>query len=221
MDKDRQIRLLITPFFLLASVLWEAYLSGDLSQYLHATTSTADVASLKTVLSVLAVVGVATLPVGYAIGVLTMCLLRVISLFRLFPQGTYEVPISKESMAKIRKRLGVSEKTEKSALCAAAVFDHAVLEPSIHEWLFRRWTTFNICTQCATALFLSYLLGRAVHVRPTWIWWITIGASVLIFILQAVTSWREAYRMFDFVADLDVAIRKRDDKTDVHSLPRI
>jgi len=202
--------MLIPPFFLLASVVWEAYLSGDLWQYLHTTTATADVAYLKTVLSVLAVVGVATLPVGYAIGVLTMCLLRVISLFPLFPQGTYEVPISKRSLAKIRQRLGVSEDSEKSALCAAAVFDHAVLQPSMHEWLFRRWGTFNICSQCAMALFLSYFLGHALHIQPTRKWLLTIISGIGIFIWQAVTSWKEAYRMFDFAVDLDVVIRTPD-----------
>jgi hypothetical protein len=208
MDKDRQIRMLIPPFFLLASVVWEAYLSGDLSQYLHSTTASADFASLKTVLSILAVVGVATLPVGYAIGVLTLCFLRLMSPF--FTQRAYDIPISKRAMEKIWQRLGLSEGPHKSALCAAAVFDHALLQPSVHQWLFRRWTTFNICTQCATALLLSYGLGHALHVQPTWKWVVTIGFSIGIFIWQAVTSWRETRSMFDFVADFDGVIRKRE-----------
>jgi len=213
LDKDRQIRLLIPPFFLLASVLWEAYLSGDLWQYLHTTASTGDFAALKTVLSVLGVVGVATLPVGYAIGVLTMCLLRLFSL--LFLDQSYEVPVSKRAMEKIWHRLGLTEDSHKSALSAAAVFDHALLHPSVHLWLFRRWTTFNICTQCATALLLSYGLGHALHVQPTWRWVLTIAAAVGIFVWQAVASWEETRRMFDFVADLDVAMRKRDATTSV------
>jgi hypothetical protein len=208
MDKDRQIRMLIPPFFLIASVVWEAYLSGDLWQYLHATTSGADSASLKTVLSILAVVGVATLPVGYAIGVLTMCFLRLIS--PLFPLGTYEVPISRRAMEKIWKRLGLSEGPHKSVLSAAAVFDHALLQSSIHQWLFRRWTTFNICTQCATALLLSYGLGHALHIQPTWKWGITISAAIGLFIWQAVTSWNETQEMFDFVVDFEGAVRKRE-----------
>lgn len=218
--------MLIPPFFLLASVVWEAYLSGDLWQYMHTTTATADVASLKTVLSVLAVVGVATLPIGYAIGVLTMCLLRLISLCRFFPQRTYEVPISKRSMAKIRQRLAVSGDAEKSALCAAAVFDHAVLPPSVHEWVFRRWTTFNICTQCAMALFLSYFLGHALHIQPTRNWLLLIISGIAIFLWQAVASWNEAYRMFDFAVDLNLVIPERETKpvsakTDAHSAHRV
>jgi hypothetical protein len=76
------------------------------------------------------------------------------------------------------------------------------------------------------ALFLSYFLGHALHIQPTWKWLLTIISSIAIFIWQAVTSWREAYRMFDFVADLDVVMRKRETKpsspkVDAHSLPRI
>jgi hypothetical protein len=66
MDKDRQFRMLIPPFFLFASVLWEAYLSGDLWQYMHNTAST-EAGSLKSVLSLLTVLGVATLPAGYGL----------------------------------------------------------------------------------------------------------------------------------------------------------
>lgn len=207
MDKDRQIRLLIPPFFLLASVLWEAYLSGDLLQYLHSTASNGDVASLKTVLSILGVVGVATLPVGYGIGVLTMCLLRVISL--KLPHRSYEVPFSEAAMEKIWSRLGRS-KGSSPALCAAAVFDHALLRPSIHQWLFRRWTTFNICTQCAMALLLSCLLGHALHVQPTWKWGFTLAFATGMFVWQSIASWKETRSMFDFVADLDVVICERE-----------
>ena len=207
MDKDRQLRMLIPPFFLVASVVWEAYLSGDLWQYFHATTATTDFASLKTLISILGVVGVATLPVGYGIGVLTMCLLRLAS--PLFPQRAYDIPISKRAMSKIWHKLGVAEGSPESILCAAAMFDHTLLQPSIHQWLFRRWTTFNICTQCAMALLLSYGLGHALHVRPTWKWELTIAVSIVLFVWQAITSWNETYRMFDFAVDVDRAIRKR------------
>jgi hypothetical protein len=51
---------------ILASVLWEAYLSGDLGAFLHSTGDNA--ATLKSILSIVAAAGVATLPLGYAIG---------------------------------------------------------------------------------------------------------------------------------------------------------
>jgi hypothetical protein len=106
----------------------------------------------------------------------------------------------------MRQRLG---KDDGSILCTAAVFDHALLQPSIHQWLFRRWTTFNICTQCATACAISYFLGRALHIRPTWEWGLTIGALMGLFVWQAIASWKEIHSMFDFVVDLDRVIRDR------------
>jgi len=118
--------------------------------------------------------------------------------------------MSKNAMSKIWRRLGVPEGPPESVLCAAAVFDHTLLQTSVHQWLFRRWTTFNICTQCAMALLLSYGLGRALHVHPTLKWSLTIVVSIGLFIWQAITSWNETYRMFDFVVDVDRAIRKRE-----------
>ncbi len=209
MDKDRQIRMLIPPFFLFASVLWESYLSGDLWQYLHGSTNSTGAGSIKSILSLLAVLGVATLPIGYAIGVLTLSALRMLSWLSLFPHGTYDIPISEGAMEKIWSKLGFEkESPRKSVLCAAAAFDHVLLKPGIHEWLFRRWTTFNICTQCAMALVLSYGLGHALHVQATCKWWLTIGVSIVLFIWQAVTSWCETYEMFDLTVDAEILLRE-------------
>jgi hypothetical protein len=194
MDKDRQFRLLIPPFFLLASLVWEAYLGGSLCRYLNTTTA-------PNVASIFGVVGIATLPLGYAIGVLTMCVLRLFWPF--FPNKSYEVPVSKAAMKKIRDKLAISEGSD--SLSTAALFDHEFLPSSTHQWLFRRWSTFNICTQCVTALVLSYFFGLAFGVKPTCVWWLTIVLSTSVFVWQATTSWRESRKMFDLMADRDVA----------------
>lgn len=207
MDKDRQFRMLIPPFFLFASVLWEAYLSGDLGRYVQRMANNTDPNSLKSVLSILGVLGVATLPIGYAIGVFTLSFLRSLRVLPLFPHRAYDVPISKHAMEKIWQKLGISKESKQSALCVAAVFDHVLLQRPIHEWLFRRWTTFNICTQCATSLVFSYALGSAFNVRPTLWWWITIGALFGIFIWQSIASWCETYEMFDLAVDVKAAVR--------------
>lgn len=134
MDKDRQIRLLIPPFFLLASVLWGAYLSGDLAAFLLPSAESA--ANLKSILSIVAVAGVATLPLGYAIGVLTITILTIFS--RLFPQHAFDVPVSDTAMKAIWKRLRLSEQPRDRARYATAVFDHYLLKSPLHLWLFRR-----------------------------------------------------------------------------------
>jgi hypothetical protein len=207
-DKDRQFRMLIPPFFLVASVLWEAYLSGGLPRYLHSTACDGDPTSLKTVLSILGVVGVITLPLGYAISMSTIILLRLG--WCLFSGRSYEAPISETGIEKIRSRVGPFKGDPRSEMYAVAVFDHVLLEPPIHQWIFRRWTTFNICTQCVTALLLSVLFGLALHIQPTFKWALTLTFAIGIFVYQAFTSWRETWGMFDFIVDREVGVNKRE-----------
>jgi hypothetical protein len=205
MDRNRQFRLLIPPFFLVASVVWESYCSEQLQCYLN-TGASSGFASLKIVLALLGVVGVATLPVGYAIGVLTMAMLRSLSF--AFPQGSYEVPLSPEAMTRIRTKLELRDFEQKSALSIVAVFDHAVIKEPVHEWLFRRWTTFNICVQCAVALTLSAGLGHLLKVQATWTWGITVILLIGLFTCQGVRSWKESRDMFDLVTDGDWFLKK-------------
>lgn len=173
MDKDRQIRMLIPPFFLFAAVLWGAYLSGDLCRYLH-TQPGDSAAYLKSVLSIIAVGGVATLPIGYAIGILTILILKLLAQLGLFPHRAYDVPISEQAIRKIWEKLRVPEGAKKTPLCAASLFEFVLLRPEVHSWLFRRWTSFNISTQCSTAIMASYFVGRAIHIRPPCEWWPTM-----------------------------------------------
>ena len=214
MDKDRQIRMLIPPFSLLASVLWAAYLSGDLGAFLHpplAQVATAkdvdnalrdEVGTIKSVLSVVAVAGVATLPLGYAIGVLTLIILGLFS--PLFPQRAFDVPVSDQGMKAIWGKLGLSDKEPKNrARYGAAVFDHYVLKKPIHDWLFRRWSAFLIASQCVLALAISIPFAHALHVHMTLKWLFTVVSVIAVFVWQACTAWREAYQMFELVTTVD------------------
>jgi len=213
-DKDRQIRMLIPPFFLLASVLWAAYLSGDLGIFLHSpkaqltTVKDSDdalrdeIATVKTVLSVVAVAGVATLPLGYAIGVLTLTILGIFS--PLFPQRAFDVPVSDKGMKSIWGKLGFSEKEPKNrARYGVAVFDHYLLKTPIHDWLFRRWSAFLIASQCVLALALSIPFAHALHIHMTCKWLFTVVGVMAVFVWQARTAWREAYQMFELVTSAD------------------
>src|SRR2546423_1290294 len=117
--------MLIPPFFVLASVLWAAYLSGDLGAFLHPPQAHVacvkdtddgvrdEVATIKSILSVVAVAGVATLPLGYAIGVLTLTILGFFS--PLFPQRAFDVPVSDKGMKAIWEKFGLSGKEPEKA----------------------------------------------------------------------------------------------------------
>jgi ABC-type Co2+ transport system permease subunit len=144
-------------------VLWGAYLGGDLYAYLQCAQASDSAASLKSVLSIIAVGGVATLPIGYAIGILTILLLKLLALLGLFPHRVYDVPISKQALQKIWRKLRVPEGAKKTPLCAASLFEFVLLRPEVHSWIFRRWTSFNISAQCAMAMLSSYFVVKATH----------------------------------------------------------
>jgi hypothetical protein len=202
MDKDRQIRFLIPPFFLVASLLWAAYLCGQLHY---------DDSTLKLGISILGVIGVSTLPAGFAIGVLTISALRVLWWilwkFDLVPQKNYELPISKKAMGEIWRLLCASQACKPELdLCAAAAFDHAHLKPAIHEWLMRRWNVFNISCQCVAAMLLSIPMAHALHIEICkWDarnWWASIAVFIVIFICNAVWTWRDTRKMFDLAVSM-------------------
>jgi len=211
LDKDRQIRMLIPPFFLAASVLWAAYLSGALYPFLHVSEHSNDAGSLKLVLSMFGVVGVSTLPLGYAISALAITILRIWPVCLLFPpHRDYEMPISNEALGKVWRILGIS-RTPRLDFSAGVAFDHALLEPKIHDWLARRWNSFNISTSSIAALFLSLPLSCALHIHVLtwgmWGWWSLILFLVAIFVRRSVESWREVKRMFDLVVDVRRLVR--------------
>jgi hypothetical protein len=232
--------MLIAPFFLFASLLWGAYLQGALKQFLHpdptnSSTHQVSVSSpqynnthpsetvggnegsdLKSVIALFGLLGVSVLPVGYAIGVITLrCLGLLATLGKWvkvlkFPQGLYDVPFSDDAMIKAKTRIGILADYKKdSKLCIAAVFDHALLAPPIHQWLFRRWTTFNICAQCVTALLMSLVIGWTLCVPRTWGREGTIIGMIVVLGWQSWQSWHETHDMFDLVVHTEAAFRKQ------------
>ncbi|MGA7339282.1 MAG: hypothetical protein WBE72_06115 [Terracidiphilus sp.] len=213
MDKDRQIRFLIPPFFLLAALLWGAYLSGQLYPYLQPTAQGNDAATVRLDVSILSILGIATLPVGYFIGVVTIMALRVLGFCHLFPgvHHSYELPMSDEVLNKVREHLGASTIARTLDFCAACAFDHAHVRPEIHNWQVRRWNAFNISSQCITALSISVPLAHAFHIQvfawQVWKWWVSITALIGLFVWQSAWTWLECRRMFEFSAETSMMLR--------------
>ncbi len=83
MDQDRQIRFLIPPFFLFASLLWGAHLGHlDISRVLKFENA-------KEILGVLAATAVAVIPVGFLVSAISVLLLRAFA--RACGQLTYDL----------------------------------------------------------------------------------------------------------------------------------
>ena len=133
MDEDRQIRFLISPFFLYCSLLWWGYVSPE--TYLMSANLKPD--SLKELLSIVAAVGAATLPIGYSIGTITTLFLRgsfeIRNKYTHGERQIYEAWLSKEAFGAILKKVNAPSEDRASLLYVAATFDHGLLPEGVHK----------------------------------------------------------------------------------------
>src|SRR6266852_7122352 len=210
MDEDRQIRFLISPFFLYCSLLWWGYVSPETYQLF----ANLKPDSLKELLSIVAAAGAATLPLGYSIGTITTLFLRgtfeIRNKYQRGERQIYEAWLSKQSLDAILKRVNAPTEDRASLLYAAATFDHSLLPEGVHKWLMRRWNAFNIASSSAFALFMSLLIVPA-RMLYTWSWkplggwdhklwwWLVTNVSLICALLaMAYFSWRETMGMVEF-----------------------
>ena len=191
MDQDRQIRLAIPPFFLLASLLWGAYLGGlDLSPILKPDTA-------KEALGLLAAAAVAILPVGFLISTISVTLLRVLA--AIFRKSTYEAVLDDSTLVRVWSKLRSNQgKDAKLTLYAAATFDHELLAPGIHKWLLRRWNSFNVAVHSIVALALAHAVAPVFSVPQGCAWWATTVVSIALLGWTAFNAWRDTMRMIEF-----------------------
>lgn len=186
MDPDRQIRFAIPPFFLLASLLWGAHLSGrNLSPIFKPETA-------KEVFGLLAAGAVAIVPMGFLISILSVTLLRVLAAIAGSP--TYEAVLSKSTLERIWGQLQSTLAIDKKLThYAATTFDHELLAPGM-----RRWNSFNVATHSIVALGLAHLVAPIFSINQLCAWWISTLALVALLLVTALNAWRETMKMIEF-----------------------
>jgi len=191
MDQDRQIRLAIPPFFLLASLLWGAYLGGlDLSPLLKPDTA-------KEVLGLIAAAAVAILPVGFLISTISVTLLQ--GLAAICRKPTYEAVLDDSTLHRIWSKLGTVEVMDaKLTLYAVATFDHELLHAGIHTWLLRRWNHFNVAVHSIVALALAHVVAPVISIPQGWPWFTTTAVSIALLSWTGFNAWRQTMRMIRF-----------------------
>ena len=191
MDQDRQIRFVIPPFFLFASLLWGAYLGGvDLSPLFKPETG-------KEVLGLLAAVAVAIVPIGFLIGTLSVLLLRM--LVTISRNATYEAVLGDPTLERIWTQLqSTQNRNKKLTLYAAATFDHEFMAPGIHTWLMRRWNSFNVASHSVVALVLAHAMAPIFSIPQVCAWWISTFVLLGLLVFTALNAWRETMAMIDF-----------------------
>lgn len=191
MDENRRFRFLIPPFFLVASLIWGAYLADvDLQDRVKGY-------STETIIALAAAVGASAIPVGFLLTSISVLILR--GVFGVWGGSTYEAKLPRGFLDRIWPLLKSSLSPHKKwTLYAAATFDHELLSPGIHEWLLRRWTSFNISVHSIVAIALSHLIGRLLQIRQTPEWKLTSAAVLVVLALNAVVAWRHTMKMLDF-----------------------
>lgn len=191
MDQDRQIRHAIPPFFLFASLLWGAHLGGyDLSPLFKAGGS-------REMLGVLAAGIVLVLPIGYLIGTVSVALLRTVAL--IFKVPTYETVLCDASLDRVWGQLRSQlPKDRKKMLYAAVTFDHELLAPGTHQWIMRRWNSFNVAVHSIVALLLAHLIAAIFSIHQVFSWWLSTLFLIALLGWAACVAWHETMSMIDF-----------------------
>lgn len=183
MDAVRQIRLLIPPFFFILSIVWGGVLAGsDFRALMQKETAT----------FVIGAVVASLLPLGYLISAVSVSILR-------FVDEDYEARLPDKCLERIWPHLESSQQLDpEKRLYIAATFDHELLSPGVHEWLLRRWNSFNIGAHSVTALLLAHLAGGLLGIDQKWQWWSTSGVIAVILVIHAKSAWRQTMLMVEF-----------------------
>ncbi|HTR27194.1 MAG TPA: hypothetical protein VMI10_24695 [Terriglobales bacterium] len=191
MDQDRQIRFIIPPFFLFASLLVGRYLScGSLPEFLKADSG-------KEIVALLAATAVITIPLGYLISTISVFILRLLA--RLFREPTYEAVVTDHVLKRIWSLIKHDgEEMRRSMLYATTTFDHEILSDGVHMWLLRRWNSFNISVHSAVALTIALAVAPLFSIQLTRYWWLSTLGFVALFLNAAFTAWREVMTMIEF-----------------------
>jgi len=193
MDEIRRFRFLVPPFFLVASIAAGLYFSDfDLGESVKAY-------STEQLVAFGAVIGASLLPIGFLLTSLSILGLRLLG--RLAGGLTYEAALPNETWKLMWPLLRTSVALDKRwHLYAAATFDHELLARGIHEWIQRRWSTFNLSVHSFTAVAVAHLAALFPAVRETYPWLLMTMALLLIFGITARISWLHTMRMLEFQA---------------------
>jgi hypothetical protein len=111
--------------------------------------------------------------------------------------------MTKHVFEKVWKILGEPGKPNRwQELSAGAAFDYAVIKEThegVHQWMFRRWNSFNIAVASACGLIFSFPFGYAIGIAFTLMWAIPVMTFMLIIAFMAVWSWNDTMNMLEFL----------------------
>lgn len=196
MNKERQIQLLYPPLFFLVAFAFAVYLDPSKGIDTYLPIKEAPI-GLEKLVGIVAAGGILIVVVGFLIGTVSICLLR--GVFWLAGHADYGAVLPQGCLARIWPKLRTTQKRDKSlTLFATATFDHELFPEAIHQWLLRRWSSFNICVRSCVALALAWGVVWRYSIHPGPDWYVFVSVVVVCFAIQATLAWRETMGMIDF-----------------------
>jgi hypothetical protein len=196
MDQFRNLRFVVAPSLFLGGLLIGAWYDGSIVVYFRSLT-TAQVTAIG------GVVAAAIVPVGFAIGSLTLLILY--ALWRLpWAKDHFQASMSEEAWERAWMSFGKNpprRETQLDKLAGAAIFVRVSIEPKVEEFLDRRSQAFHTSLNSCVALILSWCVGLyLIGLKPTYQWLITTDVAFLIFLVLAKLNWLELMKVLEFIA---------------------
>lgn len=207
MDEDRRIRFLVAPFIFLASLAWGIVRDPCVNLASLLPGVELKLNDLPGIVAAIAGGGLALFPLGYAIGVISYVGLRLIfGIVYLFGFGStsHEVCFPEKLLPSLWKVIEMPGKPHRrDVFFAGAEFDYDLLRTKylgIHNWLFRRWSAFNIAVTSITALLLSLLVGQGL-LKIVWHneWQCAVYTLCIILFVSALFAWKDTMGMLAFM----------------------
>lgn len=192
MDSDRQVRLLIPPFFFFASILLGTLLTENPIRNWVSSASDGQL------LAVGGAIAGSLLPVGFAISTITYLLLR---LAFLPAKRSFETHLSPEALEALWPSLRTTLKQDaQHTFNAAITLDHELLSSGMHSWVMRRWNVCIISAQACVALGLAHALACQLRLEQPKQWWAGSLSIAAVMAVSGVIAWRGTMGMLEFQA---------------------
>jgi hypothetical protein len=205
MYHDRKIRFLYPPFIFMISILIGLFFDPnknlvDILPFINEP--------FKIYELILTLIGgsVFTLVLGFIIEVMTLNIIKFFSLIIKKRSYTAAHSLKNNSYVTINKLLlpANQKSIKRQNFYAAITFEGAIVPKETHDWIVRRWTSFNVSSSSILALVSSTLPLIIFDIKISF-WWIVINVIIGFFLtINAINSWYESKEMLDFLASCDL-----------------
>jgi len=205
MDEERRIRFLVSPALFIASLFIGAWSDPMAHDWIERIIEKSEWSKL---VELAAAGGAVVFAGGYVFGTISYFFLRLVFLCRPRHWGRFhEVAFSDKSFGQVWDLIGAPGELDRSQeLSAGAVFDFDVLRnryKGVHQWLFRRWSAFNIAASSITALALSFPAGNFIGIPWSLAWFLSVGIFIVFLWFVMFWAWRDTMRMARFMASIE------------------